>query len=112
MSKLHPGIPGAVVRTGNEIYVKDGRPVRSVDITIPPETLDEYRCGYRCLACHAAQESAFPEACIEPYCRFPMKRDQMQLFESQFRGEESLWPTREDDEDPDERRTQSGIYLP
>jgi hypothetical protein len=113
MSKLAPGLPGAVVRTGNEIHVKDGRPELSVDITLPPETLEEYRAGYRCIACHAAQESAWPERCLEPYCRFPIKRDQARQLEIEFRGEESLWPTREDeDEDPDERRTSSGIYLP
>ena len=95
MSRISSGLPGAVVQTSNELYVKDGRTVRGVDITLPPDVFEEYKAGYRCLSCHAAQESAWPEECCEPYCRFKMKAEQPRLIEMEFQGEKDLWPNRE-----------------
>lgn len=116
--KLHPGLPNAVVRQSRELYTKQGEVVSGVDITIPPELLDEYREGYRCLACHAVQRAgdgmpvAFPEACVEPYCRYPMKDEQPKRFEHQFQGHEELWPEDRFEDIDMERRSQSGIWLP
>lgn len=92
-------MPNAVVRESNAVYVTpDGRRHVMNDIVVNADQAEQYRQGYRCLACHhAPQPEPFPEFCCEPYCRFPMREKQAERFNMEFRGEEDLWPTRADD---------------
>ena len=96
---IEPGMPGAVVRTSPELFYKRGIGWYHPNIiTVPPEIFEQYRAGWRCLACHhAPQPEAFPEHCMESYCRFEMRRDQLSYLEFEYRGEETLWPDRSDD---------------
>jgi hypothetical protein len=87
------GIPDCVVTTTNELYAINGRLARGVNITVGPEVFEQYRLGYRCLACHHyPQPEGMPEHCCEPYCRFPMRRDQLRQLEFEDRGESDLVP--------------------
>lgn len=95
MADRQHGIPNAVVRPTNELYEVNGRLTRGIDMTVPPEVFEQYREGYRCIACHHfPQPEPFPEHCIEPYCRFPMRTEQSRQLEFEYRGDVDLWPTR------------------
>lgn len=92
MTRIHAGLPGARVEASNELYA-DGR--LGTKITVTPETLEQFRTGYRCMWCMAAQQEPFPERCIEPYCLAPIRLKQMERFEFEFRGENDPWLERE-----------------
>jgi len=117
---LERGMPRAVVRPSRELYRKGDEIVRGNDITIPPDQLAEFKDGYRCIKCLAAQivggmPVAFPENCIEPYCGFPMRAEQPKVFEQQYEGEEELWPEDrfgDPDEYEREQARERGIWLP
>lgn len=112
MADRDHGMPDAVVRPSDELFVLNGRLARGLHMTVTPEAFEQYRTGYRCLACHHfPQPEAFPKSCCEPYCRFPMKRDQLQHLEREFGGIEDLWPTRDEDELRDDLSDQ-GVWLP
>lgn len=102
MSRIDPGMPNAVLRQSREVYGDR----LGVHLTVDPETFEQFRTGYRCLKCYAAQDSAFPERCIEWYCRFPIREKQADLIHFEYRGEEELWPDREPMDNP------SGMWLP
>jgi hypothetical protein len=88
-------LKGAVVRTSDIVYFKNGRGVRGIEMTVDPETFEQYRQGYRCIECHhAPQPEAFPVECVEPYCRFRMRELQMRKIEAEYE-EVELWPERE-----------------
>lgn len=97
MSRIDPGMAGAVVRSSNEIVVTDGKPARALHVTLTPEQFEQMRQGFRCIACFAVQETPFPQKCIEPYCNFNLERDQMTRLQFEDRGEEDLWPTHDPD---------------
>lgn len=119
---MHPGLAGATVRHSNEVFVEsDGQKRVGVKITVSPDIFEQYRLGYRCLVCHGIQDEPFPVVCQQVYkdrphpepcmcghcrCGFRMRAKQMERLTFEFRGEENLWPTRE--EDDDERR----VWLP
>lgn len=87
------GLPGAVVSPTNELYKINGRIARGYEITVPPDVFEQYRHGYRCIACqHFPQPTPFPEHCCEPYCRFPIRRDQLARLEFADRGESDRVP--------------------
>jgi hypothetical protein len=66
---------------------------------MPPEYIEQYRQGYRCLMCHhGPQPEAFPKECIEPFCRFPMKSQQMTLFERMYAGDTTTEPQEVEEE--------------
>jgi len=112
MADRDHGMPEAVVRPTDELYAVNSRLARGINITVSPETFEQYRTGYRCLACHHfPQPEPFPDRCVEPYCRYPMRRDQLAQLEFEYRGDEELWPTRTDEELRDELRGQ-GVWLP
>lgn len=102
MSRISPGMPNATVTSAREVYGDR----LGLKVTVDPETFEQFRTGYRCLKCYAAQEHAWPEECVEPYCRFPIREKQADLIEFEFRGEETLWPDREPMDNP------SGMWLP
>lgn len=115
--RLSPGLPEATVSPGREIVRGgDGRLNVTANVTISPERLDEYRHGYRCLMCHAAQKEAFPAECVEWYCRYPMRDRQADDFAREYQGEHDPWPTHRADEPDDApagwRKTDSNIVVP
>lgn len=119
---IRPGIPEMIVEMApEEAYVVNGRPTMGVNKAVPPEVFEQYRQGYRCLACdHAPQPEPFPKECVEPYCRYPMKRDQLRDLEFHDKGSQRYGPTpfSEIDEifgEEDERTNftkRTGIWLP
>lgn len=113
---VSPGLPDAAVSYGREIVRgADGRLNVSANLTVPPERLGEYRHGWRCLMCHAAQETAFPERCVEWYCRYPMRDRQADDFAREYQGEHDPWPTRRADPDGAPAgwaKTDSNIVVP
>lgn len=115
MTRMHPGLPGAVVRPSDEIYPEDGQLRVGVHITVPPEIFEQYRTGYRCILCHTVQDEPFPVVCKEVYkdgggCGFPMRDKQADRIGFEFRGETELWPDRE--EDVEREAFESRIWLP
>jgi hypothetical protein len=113
MSRLHPGLPNVRVTTSAEVYMTSEGPMHGIQIDMPRERFEEYRQGYRCMKCHAAQESAFPERCLEWYCRFPIAEHQLRLIEFEHRGEKETWSTGEDDDREREGWTpRASIWVP
>ena len=89
-----------IVEPSFEVHVVNGREVRGVNKVVSKETFEQYRQGYRCFACdHAPQPEAFPEECVEPYCRYPMKKDQLLDLEFHVQGEMRYGPTPWDEVD-------------
>jgi hypothetical protein len=118
---ITPGVPDMIVESSDEVHIVNDRPVLGVNKAVPPETFEEYRLGYRCLACdHGQQPEPFPDNCVEPYCRYPMKTDQLRDLERQDRGTRRYGPTPLSEVDEmfgDERererfKPRSGIWLP
>lgn len=115
MADSDHGMPEAVVQPSGEIHIINGRPTLGIAMTVTPEHFEQYRQGYRCIACHHfPQPEAFPKNCVEPYCRFPMKRDQLRHLELEHKGDEELWP---EEEPEDEERIRhdlrsQGLWLP
>ncbi len=125
MSRLSEGIPDVVFRSSDEVMA-DGR--RGLLATMSPERFEEYRQGYRCINCHAAQDEPFPEVCKVVYrdmahhpdscrcgkcrCGFPMRREQARQVEREYRGRETLWPDRGPDVEREQWRARNGIWLP
>jgi hypothetical protein len=99
---IHPGLPGAIVRSSAEVINDSGELRHSINWTLAPETIREFREGYRCAlpphGCGAAQTHAFPEKCIEPYCNFNLKRDLARWLENAYAGDEDLWPGQDEAE--------------
>lgn len=129
MTRIAPGLAGAVVRHSNEVFVEaDGQKRVGVKITMSPEDFESYRTGYRCLVCHAVQDEPFPEVCQEVYrdrphpepcmcgrcrCGFRMRDKQMERLTFEFQGEETLWPEQEDDEEHARFELEKqGVWLP
>jgi len=68
--------------------LKDGRRMVETDMCLPPEYVEQYRQGYRCIMCHGGpQPEAFPKECFEPFCDFPMRERQVEVFTRLFAGE-------------------------
>lgn len=103
MARIEPGLGGqVVVRHSDEVYeTRDGRKRVGLHMTVSPEIFEQYRQGYRCMNCHiGVQDEPFPERCKEPFCRYPMRRDQLRRLEFEDRGQETLWPDTEPAEEP------------
>jgi hypothetical protein len=96
VSRIHPGLPGAQVRSSGEIFEDTGEVRHSINWSLTPELVEQIRQGYRCAlpphGCGAAQPEPFPEKCVEPYCNFNIKRDVLTWFEGVYAGEEVVWP--------------------
>jgi hypothetical protein len=74
----------------------DGRQVVDAMLEMPPEYVEQYRQGYRCIQCHhGPQREAFPKECMEWYCKFPMRERQIEMFEQMFGGDVTPEPAEE-----------------
>jgi len=122
MTRIDPGLNGAVVRPGDEVHLTEEGWVRPMKMTLSPEQFEQFRAGYRCPRCFSVQSTAFPEECEtiwrdtgEP-CGFRIKDKLNDWLDFEFRGEETLWPDREDALDDDREREsfrkRTGIWLP
>jgi hypothetical protein len=117
-----PGLTGAVLSSGNEAHLTGDGWVVPMKITMPPSLFEQYRQGYRCPRCHSLQSQAFPEVCETEWrdtgekCGFEIKDKLNDWLEFEFRGEESLWPDREDaideDREREDWRKKTGIWIP
>jgi hypothetical protein len=87
------------------------------------ETIEQYRQGYRCLACHGVQDEPFPEVCKSRdvkggtwACGYRMRDDQARRFEAEYGGEGYWGPTPLDVFEEEREREawvpKDGIYLP
>lgn len=106
----------------HSIYVgTDGTQYYGATYVLTEEEYEQVRTGYRCLKCmHAPQPDPFPEHCVEPYCRYEMKRYQLEHLGLNDRGRHRFGPTpiedledqfAEEDEIANfQKRT--GIWLP
>jgi len=121
MTRIEPGMPEAVVRNSDELFVdsRDGELYLGTNITVTPEVFRQYVEGYRCISCHAVQSQAFPEVCEEVYkdgggCGFRMRERQSERVQQEFKGEDILWPERPVDEERMGWRPANGsrIWLP
>jgi hypothetical protein len=110
-----------IVESAPEVYEVNGREVLGINKVVPAEIFEQYRQGYRCLRCdHAPQEEPLPKHCIEPYCRYEMRKYQLQDLEFQDRGSQRYGPTPLDEIDDmygDEREREhwhpkTGIWVP
>ncbi len=119
--RVEPGLPGAVVRNSDDLFVdrRDGELYLGTNVTVTPEVFEQFRQGIRCIACFAVQSQAFPEICEEVYkdgggCGFRMRERQSERIQQEFKGEDILWPDRPVDEERQEWRPSgnSRIWIP
>lgn len=119
----HQRSPYAGVKADpNEVVVMKGRVYAGVNKTLTAEAIQEIKDGVRCIICEEPQlKGAWPKACA--LCGFPIKKDQMKLFEKTFKGEEWVGTTinfdkeldrldAELEEDNWREHPTSGIVLP
>ena len=118
MTRIDPGLNGAVVRPGDEAHLTEEGWVRPMKMTLSPEMFEQYRTGYRCPRCHSVQSTAFPEECETVWrdtgekCGFRIKDEILAWLDFEFRGEETLWPERAEDEERKDWHERNGIWLP
>lgn len=83
------------------------------DIRVTPAQYQEFRQGYRCVICLGAQQAAFPDKCIEPYCEFPIRDRQLWVLDE---NTEEQGPHVVDEIGADELRRETlreqGLYIP
>jgi hypothetical protein len=81
------------------------------NLHVSPEQFEQYRTGYRCWKCHAAQTEPFPRECVEWYCRYPMRERQTELIEREVSHADA---TIDPDSDQDRRDglRERGVWLP
>jgi hypothetical protein len=121
-------MPEVVIRLGHELHGTDehGREIQGYDLHLPdPSRLEEFRQGYRCIACLGVQSVPFPAVCEQVWraspgfpesrCGFEIRDRQMEVFNFKFEGYEDLWPNRKGLDDEREREQwepRNGIWLP
>lgn len=113
---IDPGMGEVIVEDAPEVWRINGRLVGGANIAVSDEVFDQFRHGYRCLRCYGVQPEAFPDECVEPFCRFPIRADQLRYLEAEHRGEQRYGPSPIDDAAEEvERQTwtpKTGIWLP
>ena len=100
---IDPGLKGAVVRAAPEKHLTPRGWEAQPHITMPPELFEQYRQGWRCPSCHTVQDEALPKVCKTVWkdtgerCGYPIRDRLHEWLNVNFRGEETLWPDREDE---------------
>lgn len=113
---IEPGMGEVIVEAAQELWTINGVRRLGTNLLVNPEIVEQYRTGWRCLRCHAPQEEAFPEICIEgshpdKICSYPIRRDQLRHFEKDYQGERYCPADDYDDEREDWVR-KNGILVP
>ncbi len=103
--------PVEIVDHPEEIVIEGDHKSRALNVKWPEAVVEKIRLGYMCLKCMEPQERPFPEACANPVCAYPMRRDQAHDFELEFMGTEQYvgdaqrdWEELERMDDRAERR--------
>jgi len=122
MTRIAPGLTGAVLRTSREAHVTERGPEVQTDLIIPPELFEQYRQGWRCPSCHTVQDEARPKVCktvwrdTGEHCGFPIRDKLDEWLQLNFRGEETLWPDHTDQYAAEDEEKfwvpQNGILVP
>lgn len=118
MTRIQPGIPQMVVLTSDRATQDaDGTWRRENDFVVPPETIEQFRQGYRCMECLAVQSQPFPAACEEVYkdgggCGYPIRTEQPERFARDFEGVTDLFPEPAPRDVERERYEARGLWLP
>lgn len=115
-------MPQAVLRPSNEVHITSRGPEVQTHMTVPPEVFEQYRQGWRCPSCHSVQDEAMPEVCKVVWrdtgerCGYRIREELPRWLALHFRGEESLWPDRQDEIEEMRARDfwvpKSGIVVP
>lgn len=106
-----------VVLTSERAYRdQDGDLRMENDLVVPPQIVEQFRQGYRCMECLAVQSQPFPAVCEEVYrdgggCGYPIRLEQPDRFARDFEGVTDLFPAPPE-EDVERRAWESGIVLP
>ncbi len=89
----HQKTPYAGVKDDpNELIIENGNVYQGVNKTLTAEAVEQVRTGFRCIRCEEPQiNGAWPDKC--GLCGFPIKAEQMKLFEKAFKGEEWVGST-------------------
>ena len=102
MARPKPGFPpGTIFENSNRVYRdSEGRLMVAAEVITDRDTVEQYRQGYRCLACHGIQDEPFPEVCKVKdvkggswACGYRMRGDQARRFEAEYGGEGYWGPT-------------------
>lgn len=80
--------PVEIIDHPEEIVIEGDHKSRALNVKWPEAVVEKIRLGYMCLKCMEPQEHAFPEACSNPVCQYPMRRDQAHDFGLEFMGTE------------------------
>lgn len=70
------------------IWLPGGRTLGEFEITWPPEVVERFRAGYKCVNCMEPQEAAWPEHCS--LCGYPMRSEQAAFFAREYGGERQI----------------------
>ena len=122
MTRIDPGLKGAVLRNTSTVHMTPTGPEAQVNITMPPELYEQYKQGWRCPSCHTVQDEQRPKVCKTVWkdtgerCGFPILERLGDWLAVNDRGEDELWPDFTDqDADEDERAAftkRTGIWVP
>ena len=128
MTRIKPGIPEMVVLTSDRVTRDDdGQGRIENDLVVPPQIVEQFRQGYRCMECLAVQSQPFPEYCEEVFkdrphpepckcgmcgCFYPIRAEQPARFARDFAGEGELWPDLEADREREQFQRRTGIVIP
>lgn len=112
--RFDPGMPLARISAAPTVRRwRDGRLMADVQMELPPEYVEQIRQGYRCMKCfHGPQPEPFPAECVEPFCRFPMRTRQMELFELMYEGDSTPPDPPEPDYEREAYEEGSRLLLP
>lgn len=118
MTRINPGIPNMVVLTSDRATVdKDGDIRFENDYVVPPEIVEQFRQGYRCMECLAVQSQPFPEVCEEVYkdgggCGYRIRFEQPDRFARDFEGVVELFPDLEPVDVERQKYERTGLWTP
>ena len=71
--------------SGDTITFPDGKTYLDADVVLKEEDVERLRIGRLCIVCFEPQPEAFPEVCNAPWCDFPIRARQPEVFQKRFR---------------------------
>lgn len=113
MPRIEPGMGKVIAEPAHEVWTVNGRRTWGTNLVVGPEIVEQFRQGWRCLRCYGPQEEAFPDECVEPFCNYKIKDDQLRHFASDFQGEKHYGPSPDEfDDEQEDWKPASGIWVP